>query len=79
MTNSNANISFSFFPMAYLLPVAVLTDSYKAAHPDQYPPARRMVAYGEFRAAYRGVKDDQRFVFFGIRYIVENYLERRWT
>lgn len=65
--------------MAHLLPVAILTDSYKAGHPEQYPEAKRMVAYGEFRAPYRGAKDDQRFVFFGMRYLVETYLERRWT
>src|SRR4051812_19497814 len=60
-----------------------------------------MVAYGEFRMPYKGVKvnikfdiiifavrngllanidqDDNRFVFCGMRYLVETYLHRRWT
>jgi nicotinic acid phosphoribosyltransferase len=37
-----------------------------------------MVAYGEFRKPYEGMTD-QRIVFYGIRHIVENYLNRRWT
>jgi hypothetical protein len=28
------------------LPIAVLTDSYKAGHPLMYPNAQEMVAYG---------------------------------
>ncbi|MHA2066420.1 MAG: nicotinate phosphoribosyltransferase [Candidatus Thorarchaeota archaeon] len=60
------------------LPIAILTDSYKAGHFEQYPDAEEMVAYGEFRKAYDGM-DDDRLVFYGIRYIVENYLNRRWT
>ena len=60
------------------LPIAILTDSYKAGHFSQYPDAREMVAYGEFRKAHPDSNDD-RIVYYGIRYIVENYLEKRWT
>jgi hypothetical protein len=35
------------------LPLAVMTDSYKACHPLMYPDAVRMVAYGEFRKGFR--------------------------
>ncbi len=60
------------------LPIAILTDSYKAGHFSQYPDAQEMVAYGEFRKAHPNSNDD-RIVYYGIRYIVENYLEKRWT
>jgi len=60
------------------LPIAILTDSYKAGHFSQYPDANKMVAYGEFRKPYAGMSDE-RIVFYGIRYIVENYLNKRWT
>ena len=53
-------------------------DSYKAGHSVQYPEAKKMVAYGEFRKAFPGV-DDERIVFYGINYIVDKYLNRRWT
>jgi nicotinic acid phosphoribosyltransferase len=60
------------------IPIGVLTDSYKATHFDIYPDSNKMVAYGEFRWPYdKG--DDQRFVFYGIRYIVETYLNKKWT
>jgi nicotinic acid phosphoribosyltransferase len=62
-----------------LLPISVLTDSYKAGHYAQYPPCKKMVAYGEFRRSFDGDPSDTRFVFFGIRYIVEKYLNRKWT
>ncbi len=61
------------------LPISVLTDSYKAGHFIQYPEAKLMVAYGEFRKPYEGLHDDERLVWYGIRYIVENYLHRKWT
>eukprot|EP01116_Phalansterium_solitarium_P000234 TRINITY_DN10136_c0_g1_i1.p1 TRINITY_DN10136_c0_g1~~TRINITY_DN10136_c0_g1_i1.p1 ORF type:complete len:514 (-),score=192.35 TRINITY_DN10136_c0_g1_i1:227-1768(-) len=62
------------------LPVSILTDSYKVSHWLQYPPdTAKMVAYGEFRGPFDGIKTDNRFVFYGIRYIVETYLNRRWT
>ena len=67
------------------LPVALLTDSYKAAHYAQYPAASKMVAYGSFRKAFKPREgsppdpDDRRLVVYGIRYVVESYLHRRWT
>jgi len=61
------------------LPLAVLTDSYKAGHFAQYPEAKKMVAYGEFRKPYENIEDDHRLVFFGMRYIIETYLNKRWT
>lgn len=60
------------------IPIAILTDSYKASHFQQYPECNKQVAYGEFRWAYEK-GEDQRFVFFGIRYIVDNYLNKQWT
>eukprot|EP01102_Stenamoeba_stenopodia_P005581 TRINITY_DN16331_c0_g1_i1.p1 TRINITY_DN16331_c0_g1~~TRINITY_DN16331_c0_g1_i1.p1 ORF type:complete len:508 (+),score=108.24 TRINITY_DN16331_c0_g1_i1:87-1610(+) len=61
------------------IPMAILADSYKATHFIQYPEANKMVAYGEFRAPFAGQKEDYRLVFYGIRYIVENYINRKWT
>jgi nicotinic acid phosphoribosyltransferase len=61
------------------IPIGILTDSYKASHFLQYPDATRMVAYGEFRRGYDGDVDDERIVWYGIRYIVERFIERRWT
>lgn len=60
------------------IPVAIATDSYKAGHFAQYPGATKMVAYGEFRRE-PGWADYEKLVFYGIRYIVEEYLYRRWT
>jgi nicotinic acid phosphoribosyltransferase len=68
-----------FNTLGNYLPISVLTDSYKAGHFAQYPEANLMVAYGEFRKYYEGLPDDHRLVWFGIRYIVENYLYRKWT
>eukprot|EP01125_Pyxidicula_operculata_P021403 TRINITY_DN822_c0_g1_i1.p1 TRINITY_DN822_c0_g1~~TRINITY_DN822_c0_g1_i1.p1 ORF type:complete len:491 (+),score=96.17 TRINITY_DN822_c0_g1_i1:1528-3000(+) len=67
------------YPTMYNFPVAILADSYKASHYLQYPDSSKMVAYGEFRAPYDGDKTDTRFVFYGIRHIVENYLSKKWT
>lgn len=64
---------------AAAVPPSVLTDSYKASHFLQYPAAARMVAYGEFRQGFDKDKTDQRVAWYGIRYIVENYVARRWT
>lgn len=50
------------------IPMAVMTDSYKAAHYLMYPEATEMVAYGEFRTSFNKQKDDSRFIFFGMRY-----------
>jgi len=60
------------------IPLSVLTDSYKAGHPLQYPEANRMVAYGEFRSPMKGM-DDDRVVFYGMRYIYDTILNRQWT
>ena len=38
-----------------------------------------MVAYGEFRQAYDHDEQDQRIVFYGMRYIIEQYVARPWT
>ncbi|KAG0082420.1 hypothetical protein BGZ92_011758 [Podila epicladia] len=61
------------------IPLAVLTDSYKTTHPFIYPKAQRMVAYGEMRQAFDKDPNDNRIVFYGIRYIVENYIAKKWT
>ena len=66
--------------MSYInnLNPAVLSDSYKASHYLMYPDAEEMIVYGGYRKPYEGM-DDNRFVFYGIDYIRENYLEKRWT
>ena len=61
------------------LPIGILSDSYKAGHFTQYPKATEASAYGEFRRGYNKDKEDTRCVFYGIRYIVETFLHRRWT
>jgi len=60
-------------------PIGVLTDSYKVSHWLLYPDCNFMSAYGEFRAPFESNPSDHRIVFYGIRYIVENYLEKQWT
>ena len=35
--------------------------------------------YGEFRVGYQKDKEDTRIVAYGIRYIIENYVAKRWT
>ena len=57
----------------------MLADSYKASHFLQYPPSRLAVAYGEFRTSYSGDPDDHRFVFYGLRYVIEEVLSVQWT
>ncbi len=37
------------------------------------------MAYGEFRDGFDKDKYDRRFVYYGIRYIIENYVNRQWT
>lgn len=61
------------------LPISILTDSYKPTHFLQYPPSTKMVAYGELRQGFDNDPADTRQVFFGLRYILENYVYRRWT
>ncbi|KAL6061064.1 NAPRTase domain-containing protein [Balamuthia mandrillaris] len=69
----------SFVPLHNIIPLAICSDSYKAGHFTMYPEANRMVAYGEFRKGFNGDKEDVRFVFCGMRYLVETFLNRRWT
>lgn len=38
-----------------------------------------MTAYGEFRQAYDKDKEDQRIVFYGMRFLIENYVSKKWT
>jgi len=63
---------------ALILPA--LTDTYKMSHPLQYPDgAREMSAYAECRSAFEKDPEDSRIVFYGIRYVVENYIAVPWT
>jgi nicotinamide phosphoribosyltransferase len=64
---------------AFRIPIAVITDSYKAGHYLMYPEADSMSAYGEFRVPYNKDSADSRFVAYGIRYIVEHYIAIQWT
>lgn len=38
-----------------------------------------MVAYGEFRCSYENDPIDHRIIFFGLRYILDNYIAKQWT
>lgn len=66
------------FPV-HNIPLLMLTDSYKICHPFLYPDAKKMVAYGEFRTGYNDDREDTRILFYGIRYVIENYIAVRWT
>ena len=68
----------AFNPLSQI-PVGVLTDSYKATHFEMYPDSKAMVAYGEFRGPYQGQTDDHRFIFYGMRYLTQTFIERQWT
>ncbi|KAJ1910586.1 hypothetical protein IWQ60_010575 [Tieghemiomyces parasiticus] len=61
------------------IPPPILTDSYKLAHAELYPPAEKMTAYAECRHAFDKDPEDHRILFYGMRYIVDNYLNVRWT
>ncbi|KAI8816390.1 nicotinate phosphoribosyltransferase family-domain-containing protein [Fimicolochytrium jonesii] len=61
------------------IPPPLLTDSYKTTHFHLYPEAQKMVAYGEFRAGFNKDTNDSRMVFYGMRYIIENYVAVKWT
>ncbi|EPZ35642.1 AMP-binding domain-containing protein [Rozella allomycis CSF55] len=52
---------------------------YKVSHPEQYPDAKKMVAYAEFRCGYDKDVQDQRIIFYGLRFIIENYVNKKWT
>lgn len=47
--------------------------------PVVYPPLCKMIAYGEFRTSYDMDTEDQRILLYGIRYIIENYIHKKWT
>lgn len=38
-----------------------------------------MEAYGEFRTSYDSDEEDSRILFYGIRYIIETHIGKRWT
>ena len=50
-----------------LVPISVMSDSYKASHYLMYPDSKKMVAYGEFRAGFQGDKADTRLIVYGMR------------
>jgi len=64
-------------------PMSVMADSYKAGHFLMYPEAKSMTAYGEFREPMAGMQtggqQDNRFVFYGMRHYIENFVDRKWT
>jgi hypothetical protein len=53
-----------FYKMPFRIPPPLLTDSYKTTHPEIYPEAQKMVAYGEFRCSYEKDPVDTRIVSF---------------
>ena len=69
--------------MTSLVPCFALADSYKAGHFLMYPECEKMVAYGEFREPMKGMMtngmQDNRFVFYGMRHYVDNYIAKKWT
>ncbi|CAG8567172.1 4783_t:CDS:10 [Ambispora leptoticha] len=63
----------------YGIPLPVLTDSYKPSHSFLFPEAKKAVAYAEFRSGFKNDNEDTRIVFYGFRYIIENYISVKWT
>jgi nicotinamide phosphoribosyltransferase len=62
------------------IPISVLTDAYKYTHFLLYPEGMvEATIYGEPRSAYDKDPCDERIVFYGIRYAIENYVAQRWT
>ncbi|KAJ2852383.1 hypothetical protein IWW36_000270 [Coemansia brasiliensis] len=61
------------------LPLALLTDSYKASHAAVFPDAQQATAYAEFRHALNKDSEDQRMVFYGLQYIIKSYIAQPWT
>eukprot|EP00285_Hemiselmis_virescens_P010692 CAMPEP_0173389334 /NCGR_PEP_ID=MMETSP1356-20130122/11438_1 /TAXON_ID=77927 ORGANISM="Hemiselmis virescens, Strain PCC157" /NCGR_SAMPLE_ID=MMETSP1356 /ASSEMBLY_ACC=CAM_ASM_000847 /LENGTH=553 /DNA_ID=CAMNT_0014346461 /DNA_START=38 /DNA_END=1699 /DNA_ORIENTATION=- len=59
-------------------PMSVMADSYKAGHYLMYPDCESMSAYGEFRSPFPE-RGDNRFVFYGIRHYIDNFVGRKWT
>lgn len=64
--------------LSFKINPTIMSDSYKVSHFLMYPNARQMSAYGGFRKAYPEM-DDNRFISYGIRYIIENYVSIKWT
>ncbi|KAI8322079.1 NAPRTase-domain-containing protein [Martensiomyces pterosporus] len=60
------------------IPLPLLTDSYKASHFALYPEAQQATAYAEFRQGYDKDTEDERMVFYGIQYVIEEYVSRQW-
>jgi len=69
--------------MDTFVPIFAMADSYKASHFLMYPECSKMIAYGEFRTPMQGMKtdgiQDNRFVFYGMRHYIENYICKKWT
>ncbi|KAJ1898163.1 hypothetical protein LPJ66_002928 [Kickxella alabastrina] len=61
------------------LPLPLLTDSYKTSHAALFPAAQKAVAYAEFRHGFGNDSSDERMVFYGLQYIVDQYINRQWT
>ncbi|PVU88375.1 hypothetical protein BB559_005596 [Furculomyces boomerangus] len=61
------------------LPLPMMADAYKMSHFPLYPESSEMSAYGEFRTSYEKDAEDHRIVFYGIRYIIQNYVSKKWT
>lgn len=62
------------------IPMGLMADSYKATHFEMYPEALKMVAYGEFRLPYKDLGGKEgRFVSYGMRNLIEKYLQTPWT
>lgn len=78
-SSSSSSSSSNLHSRGLTVPVSVLTDSYKASHFLMYPEAELMVAYGEFRGPFQKCQDDHRLIFYGMRYIIENFVNVRWT
>ncbi|KAI9291277.1 nicotinamide phosphoribosyltransferase [Neoconidiobolus thromboides FSU 785] len=60
------------------IPIFLLTDSYKLSHPYLFPDSKKMVAYSSFRQSYNK-GSDERIIFFGLRYFIENYIDKQWS
>ncbi|GMH45188.1 hypothetical protein BSKO_13145 [Bryopsis sp. KO-2023] len=76
---ARASTTMSAIPFYSIVPMGVMADSYKATHFAQYPPASKLVAYGEFRCGYNKDTEDTRLVWHGLRYILETFVQRQWT
>ncbi len=65
------------------LPFFTLSDSYKITHQLMYVGADKLVAYGECRGPHKLLqkvdKEDNRIINFGLRYIIDNYINRLIT